>query len=231
MKIVIIEDDSAYADELSNMLKDLGHDVLSVVSNYMDGVFQIRELKPELVIADVHLKGAKDGIDVVKDVSYLGIPTIFISIDDSKINYEQSQKLGFYHFLIKPFHKFTLDSILRLIQKEQVEKQLSKVYTFKYGSKVAKIVFEDIKWFESERNYTSIITKSKKIVLRMSFAHLLMLFDEDSVIRIHKSFAIPMFQLGKVDFAKNLIEVEGIELPMGRSFKKDIRLRLDTMIS
>jgi DNA-binding LytR/AlgR family response regulator len=220
MDIIIIEDDLHFSEWLKRILEvDLGYNVLAVLDNVEEGIEQIKFQKPSVVISDVHLKGKKIGIDLINPLKELSIPLILISEDTSEANYQKIINECEVIFLVKPFHKYSLDSAIKKYCHHSNNIELEKSILLNSGSVSNVVALDEIKWFESERNYTSIITNKRKIVVRSSFTKVLEAFDPKSVVRVHKSFATPVKQIKLVNFHKSIVDIGGKELPMGRSYR------------
>ncbi|MCB9309698.1 MAG: response regulator transcription factor [Lewinellaceae bacterium] len=223
MKVFIVESDVEYALELKSMVEEMGHEVVGIEINCGEAVFKTMDAAPQLVIVNVALNDGKKGWDFYNDIKHLEIPCLFISKLHYRDIYEEILKIGNFPLLIRPFHKFTLGSIMRCVVKDSGESYLQKIFNYKQGSKIYTVVFGDILWLESDRNNSIIHFGNKKIVLRMAITSLLKQFKSDQMVRIHKSFAIPVFRLVKVDFVENVVDIGSHELPLGRSYKKQVK--------
>jgi DNA-binding LytR/AlgR family response regulator len=65
-----------------------------------------------------------------------------------------------------------------------------------------------------------VYTDKRKIITKTSMAQMEEKLPTDSFLRIHKSFIV---STGRIEaFTANTIEVQGKELPIGRSFKNGV---------
>ncbi len=72
---------------------------------------------------------------------------------------------------------------------------------------------------EAEDKYTTLVTTTRKFVLRLSLAVLLQRLMDMTLVRVHRSYAV---NLGRVDsFNDYEIQVPGQTLPLGRVYKDD----------
>lgn len=80
-KVMIIEDESLIALELSNLVEDLGHEVTGVAPTYDAALALGRETKPDLILADIKLADDRTGLEAVETLrGALGqVPTIFVT--------------------------------------------------------------------------------------------------------------------------------------------------------
>jgi CheY-like chemotaxis protein len=111
--ILIVEDDAIIAEDLSNCIKDLGHNIISVEVTAERALTKIAQKKPQLILMDIKLSGALDGIEATSIInSRYKIPVIYITaFSDQKIR-ERVSKTMPLHYIIKPFDD---DEVKRII--------------------------------------------------------------------------------------------------------------------
>lgn len=114
-RVLITEDEKITALDLKFALEDLGFDVVESVSSGEESIAAARELKPDLILMDIHLNTEMLGTEAAAIISSeLDIPIIFLSAysDRSVIN-EASQTLP-YGYLIKPYEPRELDAAIQV---------------------------------------------------------------------------------------------------------------------
>lgn len=91
----------------------------------------------------------------------------------------------------------------------------------KEGRAVLHLKFNDIKWFKTEGNYTTIFLQNNKT--RMSRISLLGLEQQLPIkqfVRIHKSYMINKRYVNEIRASRIFIDNE--ELPIGRSYQQKV---------
>ena len=79
-RILIVEDERIVQLDLETRLKRIGHLVVGVTSRGDEAIARARELKPDLVIMDVRLEGAMDGIEAARQIrAEQGTPVIYVT--------------------------------------------------------------------------------------------------------------------------------------------------------
>jgi two-component system, response regulator PdtaR len=79
-RILIVEDDYFTATSYHHALEAAGFAVVGIASTYEEALAICSQELPDLVIMDVRLSSAKDGIDAAIDIRALhDIPAIFVS--------------------------------------------------------------------------------------------------------------------------------------------------------
>jgi two-component system, LytTR family, response regulator len=91
--------------------------------------------------------------------------------------------------------------------------------------KMVKILFNDILFIESLKDYIKIVTTGRAIITRQSISSLEEMLPKDSFIRIHRSYIVA---IDKIDsFNGETIDIAKNELPIGRFFKHEVSSQLN----
>lgn len=79
-RILIIEDETVIAMDLSDLVIDQGHDVCATAATASEAVAAAKRERPDLVLADIQLADGSSGIDAVREIlSSFSVPVIFIT--------------------------------------------------------------------------------------------------------------------------------------------------------
>lgn len=113
-RILIVEDESIIAMDLAMQLRDLGYQVVGHASSGEQAIDLAQRLRPDLVLMDVQLKGAMDGIDAAQSIrAQFNMPCLFLSafVNDrgSLTRAALAVPVG---YLAKPFFEHELKSAL-----------------------------------------------------------------------------------------------------------------------
>jgi DNA-binding LytR/AlgR family response regulator len=141
-------------------------------------------------------------------------------------------ELDVVDYLLKPitFERF-LKSINKYYQINQEDVQVvagnnsekSSNETFIYikeNKKVIKVYLSEIKYVEGLSEYVQIYTDKRKIITKTSMSQMEEKLLPENFLRIHKSFIV---SISKIEaFTANTIEIQGKELPIGRSYKNGV---------
>lgn len=103
-RVLIVEDDMAIADNLSQIVELLGYEALSVAQNYEQAIAKLDESVPDLVTLDIDLKSEKTGIDVAHYIRSKGNTSfIFVTGQSDRATVESALATGATAYLQKPF--------------------------------------------------------------------------------------------------------------------------------
>jgi signal transduction histidine kinase len=103
-RILVVEDERIVARDLASVLTELGYAVPATVATGEDAIAQVRDLQPNVVLMDIRLAGAIDGIQAAAAIrEEHGTPVIYLtahSDDETLRRALQTEPVG---YLVKPF--------------------------------------------------------------------------------------------------------------------------------
>ena len=121
-RILVVEDEGLTAMELQRKLKFWGYDVPTFAFSRREAVKKAEEIKPDLILMDIVLKGEGDGIDAVKEIrDNIDVPVIYLTAYSDKSTVERAEVTEPYGFIIKPFEEKELhETIGNALQKHGI---------------------------------------------------------------------------------------------------------------
>lgn len=91
--------------------------------------------------------------------------------------------------------------------------------------KMVKVLFDEILYVESLKDYIKIVTTVKTIITRQSISSIEQMLPKGTFLRIHRSYIV---SINKIDsFNGESVDIAKNELPIGRLFKHDVSLHLN----
>ncbi len=127
-KVMIVEDESIVAMELSSYVKNLGYEVVGRVSNAEDACEMFAKYIPSIILMDVHIKGDIDGITLAQEIQKKKeTAIIYITAFNDDESIERAVSTNPAAYLAKPFNRKELAASLKIalmrtkdmVQKEQ----------------------------------------------------------------------------------------------------------------
>ncbi|TAJ14267.1 response regulator [Marinilabiliaceae bacterium JC017] len=105
-RLLIVEDDRFISAIFTMFLKELGHELVGKCQSGREALRLCHELKPDVVLMDIHLDGELDGIQTAEMLKReLDIPVIYVSSDTSSHVIKRAIVSNSYGFLVKPINK------------------------------------------------------------------------------------------------------------------------------
>lgn len=124
--ILVVEDEAIVAKDLQNRLKKFGYSVPAIASSGHEAIHKAVEIKPDLVLMDVRLKGQMDGIEAAEEIhKHLDIPIIYLTAYADENTLERAKITDPFGYLLKPFKERELQTNIEIaLTKHRLEKQL-----------------------------------------------------------------------------------------------------------
>ena len=114
-RILIAEADSVFANLIALMLQKKGYNIVGKFTSGEDAVLKSADLNPDLIIMDIRLYGAMNGVTAAHTIFQLfHIPVIFIAETDDEKILEPARYSQPYSILFKPFSELELSSNIDL---------------------------------------------------------------------------------------------------------------------
>ena len=113
--VFIVEDEAIVANDIEETLQILGYSVAGKAKDGVVALQKIAESQPDLVLMDIHIAGAIDGIETAEKVhSRHNIPVIFLTAHADSPILERAKKAEPYGYIIKPFDERGLQSTIEM---------------------------------------------------------------------------------------------------------------------
>lgn len=234
LKIGIVEDELVIARTILSTLDELGYSHCGPAINYTEAMEMLEHNKPDLLLLDIQLTGKKDGIDVAEKINELyQSPFIFLTANSDVETIDRAKKVKPHAYIVKPFTKEELFAAIEIafsnftgnrrdVKSEQASSYHTKDFMFvKDGYVFRKIFFNELLYLESDANYVTLHLKSqKKVVVRSTLNNFIEELDQKKFIRIHRSYSVNISLVD--DIFPTEVFVEGIKIPIGKSYREDL---------
>jgi PAS domain S-box-containing protein len=123
-RILIVEDESIEAISFEQTLKSFGYDVIGIASTGEDSLQKVADLKPDLILMDIVLKGEMDGIEAAAKIKEdFDIPVVYLTAHPEESAVNRAKLTSPYGYLIKPVNKTDLKNTIELaLYKHEMDK-------------------------------------------------------------------------------------------------------------
>jgi two-component system, response regulator PdtaR len=133
IRILIAEDEALTAMELQKKLTLWGYDVVEIVSFGEEAVIKTLELKPDIILMDILLKGNMTGVDAARDINKkMEIPIIYLTAYSNVETFEDAKITHPSAYLLKPFQenelKFAIEMAFYGYQSQKKYKESEICY-------------------------------------------------------------------------------------------------------
>ncbi len=221
IKCIIIEDEPLAVKVLADYISQVPF--LELQGTFKDAILAtdyLRNNHTDLIFLDIHLPKLK-GMVFLKTLTHP--PAVIITTA-----YHQYAVEGFdlnvTDYLLKPFEFERFLIAVNKVQSGELERQQPneiaaiKDYLFlNVQKKKVKILFSEIVYIESQREYIKIITTKREYISKMGTHEIEDILPSHLFKRIHRSFII---SVSKIDsYTAEMVEVNGFSIPIGRGYR------------
>lgn len=221
IRCIIIEDEPLAVKVLADYISNVPF--LHLQATFKDAILAteyLRDNNVDLIFLDIHLPKLK-GMAFLKTLTHP--PSVIITTA-----YHQYAVEGFdlnvTDYLLKPFDFERFLIAVTKVKSGEKEKQPAhereEIKDFIFLSvqkKKVKILFSEIVYVESQREYIRIVTTKNEYVSKMSTHEIESLLPTKLFKRIHRSFIISIKKIES--YTAEMVEVNGISIPIGRGYR------------
>ena len=135
-RILIVEDEAIVAMDIRHRLEKLGYVPVQSVASGEEAVEAAAELDPDLILMDIQLSGAMDGIEAAGFIrERSGTPVIFLTAYSDHASIERAKVADAFGYVLKPFEERELGIAIEMaLYKEQMQRRLSESREWLYGT-------------------------------------------------------------------------------------------------
>lgn len=231
---IIVDDEPIARGILENHLQKI--DIVTVVAtckNAIEAFNVISDNQVDLLFLDINMPEIS-GLSFAKSINK-NIKVIFTTA------YREYAVDGFnlqaVDYLLKPIsferllqavHKYLGENISIIEESTSEIKQETNEFIFvRADRKMIKITFSEINYIESFSDYIKIQLEDKTIITRETITSIEAKLPQKDFIRIHRSYIVSLAKIHS--FTNEFIEVNKKAIPISRSYKKDVLIRLENV--
>lgn len=129
IKVMIVEDELITAEAIAILLKKLNYEPVAIVSSGEGAISKLKNLDIDLILMDIILAGAMDGIETAQFIKAKhNIPIIFITAYGDKKTLDRAKISEPYGYIVKPItnEDELLPTIELAMYNHQVKNELKK---------------------------------------------------------------------------------------------------------
>jgi two-component system, LytTR family, response regulator len=230
LNCLIVEDEPL----ARNLLKDYVGKVsfLNLVgetSNPLEAIEILNNNQIDLLLLDIQMPEIT-GMTLLKVLQKK--PYVILTTAYSEYALE-SYELDVIDYLLKPI---TFDRFLKAVNKvsQRIQNEIespakeamasevnSSFFFVKDGTKLVKVVFDDLLYVEGLKDYIILHTTTKKIVTLQRIKNIELQLPSHQFIRIHNSFIVSLDAIESI--YKEKVQIGKVEIPISDSYKKSFK--------
>ncbi len=127
-QILVVEDELILAEGIRSNLIDLGYNVPDVVVSGEQSLRQVDEMRPDLVLMDIKLRGKMDGIQAAEQIrARFDIPVIYLTALSDNATLQRAKITEPFGYIIKPVETRELHAAVEMaLYRRRLESRLKE---------------------------------------------------------------------------------------------------------
>jgi DNA-binding LytR/AlgR family response regulator len=208
---------AAYLDKIT------GFEIVAKCKNALEAFEVLQKQEVELIFLDINMPQLS-GIEFVKTLKNPPKIIFTTAYRDYAI---EGYELNAIDYLLKPISFGRFMKAINKIQRKPIENNSAETITnvnttsflyVKMDKKVLKVYLDDIIYIESQKDYVKIVTNDKNVITKQKISYLEERLSSGQFVRIHRSYLVAINKI--TAFSSTNVEINEIELPIGRSYKQ-----------
>jgi CheY-like chemotaxis protein len=124
-RILVVEDEAIVSADIQDRLQALGYEVVGSADTGADAIKQAAELKPDLILMDIMLKGDMMGTEAASRIrSQLHLPIIYLTANSNDETFLKARDTEPFGFILKPFEEATMRVNIEIaLYKHRMERE------------------------------------------------------------------------------------------------------------
>ncbi len=219
---IIVDDEPLAVRIIQNHLKEFQNfNVVDTFENPIEALPTLKSEKIDVIFLDINMS-KMNGLDFIKILE--SRPNIVITTAYREYAVE-SYDLNVLDYLVKPipFKRF-LKAINKITKQVYAQRGVVKNedanseshFFLKVDKKLVKILFKDILFIESLKDYIKVFTTVDEYLVHKSLTSITEELPKDNFLRIHRSYTIAVDKISSVE--GNLVEIDSKKIPIGRKY-------------
>lgn len=125
--LLVVEDEFLIAHDLKRMLVKAGYQVMGLAGSAEEAKCILANQKPDIVLLDIFLSGAENGIDLANWLNERAIPFVFLSANLTDSLFEAAKITKPFGFLTKPFREKDVLTTLEIARYRHAHSEEAKL--------------------------------------------------------------------------------------------------------
>jgi len=186
--ILIVEDEAIVSADIANKLRKLGYEVAGSTGTGEEAVEIARRQRPSLVLMDIRLAGAMDGIATAEAIRReCQVPVVFLTAHSDKATIQRANHAEAFGYILKPFDDRELHTQIEMaLYKHAVERRLresqARLATFAAATFEGIIEIEAGRIVDCNEQFARILGYPETEMKGMEIANLIAPEDRDRVM-------------------------------------------------
>jgi DNA-binding LytR/AlgR family response regulator len=228
IKVLIVEDNSIVAQGIAASLKKNSLDPVQICDSGEEAVRIFKKEEIDLVLMDIMLSGAMDGISTAQVLrEHRHVPIIYLTDHADKSIVERAKKTYPANYLSKPFNETNLVRAIDLAFNNSQETTLDPnvaqngyIFLRTENQGFVRIAYKEILLLEAARSYCKVVTDRATYMLCSSMNQVRDRLGNKDFIRVHRSHVVNAKRITRLE--GNILYLDERKVDMGREFREEL---------
>lgn len=227
IRCIIIEDQPPAQRVLKKYIADVGNmELKGTFADALQAMEFLKTVEVDLIFLDIHLPKIS-GIHFLKMLSDKPQVILTTAFPDYAL---ESYEYDVTDYLLKPFSFERFVQAISKVDTSLSEKShqpsssltdsKSEVIFIKSGYELIKLIVSDIRFIQSDADYTEVFTTEKKYLSQEPLRYWEETLDTEQFIRTHRSYILNISKIEKIVGNQVLLD-EQTRIPIGRAYKEN----------
>jgi len=199
-------------------------------ANAVETIVMLPNKHVDLIFLDIRMPQL-NGTDLLRTVKNL--PKVIFTTAYAEYALE-GYELDIVDYLMKPVRfdrflqavnkAFSLQQHKPIVEPPVRENKEGAFVYLRVDRKMIKVLFSDILYVESMKDYVKVVTPSGTLITKQSLSSVEAMLPEKLFIRIHRSFIISTDKIKA--FTGDMVEVGKAEIPIGKLYRENVQKKL-----
>lgn len=233
IKVLIVEDKALIAEGIAALLKRHDIDIAGICDTGEDAIEAVRKAPPDLILMDIELAGAVDGISAARMIQEIQpIPVIYLTDHTDPQTFDRAKKTMPAQYIGKPFNDADLVRAIDLAfsnantSQPDASRRLLKDHVFlKDKHTFVKLAYEEILFLKADRSYCDVVIDNKPAFkMSSSMNHIYDQISHEDFVRVHRSYVINASRITSID--GNVIRIGDHTVQMSQEYREELMGRV-----
>jgi DNA-binding LytR/AlgR family response regulator len=247
VNILVTEDESIVRKDIERSLKKLGYNVVGTADTGEKAIELANQLKPDLALMDIMLKGKMNGIEAARQIkSDIDIPIIFLTAYADESTLAEAKVTEPHGYILKPFKEIDIHTSIEMaIHKHKKEREFkveaellrrmaehkddADYLYVKHQSALKKLNVDEVLFVEALKDYVVIHTTGDNYTIHSTMKDIEKKLPSKHFQRVHRSFIVNMDKIEAIVSNGLVVEGSDKELPIGGSYKDKLGSRINLL--
>ena len=222
--ILIVEDEPIIAEDIASTLRTTGYEITGMVDNAEEAMRTVSIEAPDLVLLDVKIKGATDGIALARQIRLKHhLPFIFLTSYYDAKTLDRAKATEPQGYLVKPFDEkdLIINIEMALYKTRNIRQELNPDKFFvKKNNEMVALNVPEILFIEAFDNYAKVVTATEKHIVSHTLKSVEEKLTGRGFVRIHRSFLVNFQKISSI--SEGYIYIDLHKLPLGHSYREEL---------